>query len=186
MRVFKRKGKVNSMNLETEYLRIVVGRFKSIKDLGDKAIEQLSEDDIHWTLNEESNSVAVIVKHMSGNMISRWTDFLYSDGEKPNREREQEFSDTLSSVTEMKEILDKGWNTLFGALGHLNGEDLLRTVSIRGESHMVLEAIERQLAHIGQIVYIGKQIKKKSWKSLSIPKGQSDAYLEQMLKKHQS
>ena len=90
----------------------------------------------------------------------------------------------------MKEILDKGWNTLFDALGHLNGEDLLRTVCIRGERHIVLDAIERQLAHyayhIGQIVYIGKQIKKKSWKSLSVPKGQSDAYLEQMLKKHQS
>lgn len=178
------------MNIEADYLRIVTERFKIIKSLGDKTIEQLSEDDIHWTLNEESNSVAIIVTHLSGNMVSRWTDFLHSDGEKPNRNREQEFVDNIASKTELRETLEEGWNTLFKALNNLSEKDLLKNVSIRGESHSVIEAIERQLAHyayhIGQIVYIGKQLKGKDWKSLSIPKGKSESYLQQMLKKHQS
>ena len=178
------------MNIEADYLRIVTERFKIIKSLGDKTIEQLSEDDIHWTLNEESNSVAIIVTHLSGNMVSRWTDFLHSDGEKPNRNREQEFVDNIASKTELRETLEKGWNTLFKALNNLSEKDLLKNVSIHGESHSVIEAIERQLAHyayhIGQIVYIGKQLKGKDWKSLSIPKGKSESYLQQMLKKHQS
>lgn len=178
------------MNIEAEYLRIVKERFKSIKSLGDKAIEQLSEDDIHWAFNVESNSVAVIVTHLSGNMVSRWTDFLHSDGEKPNRDREQEFVDNISSTNELKETLEKGWNTLFEALNNLNEKDLLKNVYIRGESHLVIEAIERQLAHyayhIGQIVYIGKQIRNENWRSLSIPKGKSESYLQQMLNKHQN
>jgi len=171
-------------------LRIVKERFKSVKSLGDQAIKQLSEDDIHWTLNEESNSVAVIVTHLSGNMVSRWGDFLNSDGEKPDRNRDQEFFDNISSKTELIETLEKGWNTLFEALNNLSEIDLLKNVYIRGESHSVLEAIERQLAHyayhIGQIVYIGKQIKSEDWESLSIPKGKSESYLQQMLKKYQS
>lgn len=177
------------MSFEAEYLRVVKERFKSVKSLGDKTIEQLSEDDIHWTLNEESNSIVVIVTHLSGNMVSRFTDFLNSDGEKPNRNREQEFVDNVSSKTELIGILEKGWNTLFEALNALSEKDLLKNVYIRGESHSVIEAIERQLAHyayhIGQIVYIGKQIKSEDWKSLSIPKGTSESYLEQMLEKHQ-
>lgn len=178
------------MSMETEYVRIIKERFKSVKSLGDKAIAQLSEEDIHWAFNEESNSVAVIVQHLSGNMVSRWTDFLNSDGEKPNRNREQEFIDHLLTKDEMMGILEDGWNTLFEALHYLSEEDLLKKVYIRAESHVVIDAIERQLAHyayhIGQIVYIGKQIKSKDWNSLSIPKGQSEAYLQQMLKKHQS
>ena len=177
------------MDFAAEYLRVVIERFKSIKNLGDKAIEQLSEADLHWTFNEESNSVSVIVQHISGNMRSRWTDFLNSDGEKPDRNREIEFIDNGASKTEIIETLEKGWNTLFEALNHLNGKDLLKNVSIRGESHLVIEAIERQVAHyayhVGQIVYIGKQLKNKDWNSLSIPRGQSDAYLQQMMKKHQ-
>ena len=177
------------MNIETEYLRIIKERFNSVKSLGDKAIEQLSEDDIHWMPNNESNSIAVIVTHLSGNMVSRWTDFLNSDGEKPNRNREQEFVDHISSKKELIATLEKGWHTLFEALNNLSEKDLLKSVKIRGESHLVLEAIERQLAHyayhIGQIVYIGKQIKNADWKSLSIPKGKSEFYLQQMLNKHQ-
>ncbi|ATP39924.1 hypothetical protein CSE16_07590 [Solibacillus sp. R5-41] len=178
------------MRIETEYLRVIKERFQSVKSLGDNAIEQLVEDDIHWALNEESNSVAVIVSHLSGNMISRWTDFLNSDGEKPYRNREQEFVDNISSKAELIAILEIGWNTLFEALNNLSEEDLLKVVFIRGQSHSVIEAIERQLAHyayhIGQIVYIGKQIKSENWESLSIPIGQSESYLQQMLKKHQS
>lgn len=177
------------MNIGFEYLRMVTERFKSIKKLGDKTIAQLSEDDLHWSMNRESNSIAVIVKHLSGNMVSRWTDFLKSDGEKPYRNREQEFVDHVSSKNELLKIWEKGWSVFFEALNHLKEEDLLKYVLIRGERHLVMEAIERQLAHyayhIGQIVYIGKQIRNEDWQSLSIPRGESDEYLQQMLKKHQ-
>lgn len=122
-------------------------------------------------------------------MVSRFTDFLNSDGEKPNRNREQEFVDNIFTKAELTGILEKGWNTLFEALNNLSEKDLLKNVYIRGESHSVIEAIERQLAHyayhIGQIVYIGKQIKSEDWQSLSIPKGKSESYLQQMLEKHQ-
>ncbi|RWR05030.1 DUF1572 family protein [Siminovitchia fortis] len=177
------------MRVEAEYLRVIKERFKSVKTLGDKTIEQLSEDDIHWKPNKESNSIAVIIKHLSGNMISRWTHFLHSDGEKAYRDRDQEFLDNVSSKAELREISERGWSTLFDTLDRLNEKDLLKNVYIRGESHSVIEAIERQLAHyayhIGQIVYIGKQIKGENWESLSIPKGKSEDYLQQMLKKHQ-
>ncbi|MGE7023763.1 DUF1572 family protein [Solibacillus cecembensis] len=177
------------MSIEKEYLRVIKERFKSVKSLGDKAIEQLVEEDIHWALNAESNSVAIIISHLSGNMVSRWTDFLNSDGEKPYRNREQEFVDDISSKAELIATSEIGWNTLFEALNNLEEKDLLKAVLIRGENHSVIEAIERQLAHyayhIGQIVYIGKQIKSENWESLSIPIGQSDSYLQQMLKKHQ-
>lgn len=176
------------MSIEYEYLRIVKEGFNSVKKLGDKTIQQLAEEEIHWSLNEESNSIVVIVKHLCGNMVSRWTNFLHSDGEKPDRNRDQEFFDDLSSKKEMIRVLDHGWSTLFEALNHLEAKDLLKTVNIRGESHLVIEAIERQVAHysyhIGQIVYIGKQMKGKAWESLSIPMGKSEEYLETMLKKH--
>lgn len=178
------------MTLGNEYLKVVQERFNSLKVLGDKTIQQLSNDDIHWAINESVNNVAVIVKHVSGNMISRWTDFLISDGEKTDRNRDQEFMDTLSTKNELLIAWEKGWATLFNTLSNLNAQDLLTTVYIRGESHTVLEAIERQLAHysyhIGQLVYIGKQVKGDSWESLSIPKGQSEAYLQQILKSNHS
>lgn len=173
------------MGIENEYLRIIKERFAGVKNLGNKTIDQLSDEDIQWAFNEESNSIAVIVKHISGNMVSRWTDFLHSDGEKPNRNREQEFVNTISTKLELIEIWEKGWNVLFEALNQLTEKDLLRNVFIRGESHSVIEAIERQLAHyayhIGQIVYIGKQLKNENWDSLSIPKGKSEEFLQQML-----
>ncbi|GIN93631.1 hypothetical protein J22TS1_46820 [Siminovitchia terrae] len=178
------------MNFGNEYLKVVLDRFKSVKDLGDKTINQLSEDDIHWHLNEASNSVAVIANHLGGNMVSRWSDFLVSDGEKSYRNRDQEFEDDISSKQEMIAVWEKGWNTLFATLNSLEDQDLLKSVYIRGESHTVLEAIERQMAHyayhIGQIVYIGKQIKGENWESLSIPKGKSKEYLQQKLKKPRS
>jgi hypothetical protein len=176
------------MNFGNEYLKVVRERFKSVKDLGDKTINQLSEDDIHWILNEESNSVAVIVKHLSGNMVSRWSDFLTSDGEKSCRNRDQEFENNISSKQELIAIWEKGWNILFDTLSDLGEQDLLKTIYIRSESHTVVDAIERQMAHyayhVGQIVYIGKQLKDKDWKSLSIPKGKSVEYLGYMQKKH--
>ncbi|WLD92318.1 DUF1572 domain-containing protein [Alkalihalobacillus sp. AL-G] len=177
------------MTFEKEYLRVVKERFRSTKNQGEKAIHQLSEDDIHWVLNDASNSVAVIVKHLSGNMVSRWTDFLTTDGEKISRNRDHEFQNTISSKQELMEIWEKGWKVLFKEMDELRGTDLMKTIYIRGEGHTALDAIERQMAHyashIGQIVYIGKQLKGENWKSLSIPKGKSEEFLQQMLKKHQ-
>ncbi|WP_040979509.1 DUF1572 domain-containing protein [Oceanobacillus jeddahense] len=176
------------MRVEEEYLKVIIKRFQSVKELGDKTIGQLTDEQIHWVLNEASNSIAVIVKHLNGNMLSRWTDFLTSDGEKPARNRDQEFEDTIRSVQELKSVWENGWNVLFQALHELNGNDLLQTILIRSEKHTVIDAIERQLAHyayhIGQIVYIGKLIKGKDWETLSIPKGKSKAYLEQMQRKY--
>lgn len=176
------------MDFGNEYLKIIKERFESVKDLGDKTISQLSEKDIHWKLNEASNSIAIIAKHLSGNMISRWSDFLTTDGEKDSRNRDQEFEDDISSKQEMITIWEKGWNTLLETLNGLENQDLLKNVTIRGENHTVLEAIERQMAHysyhVGQIVYIGKQLKNENWKTLSIPKGKSEEYLQEKLKKH--
>ena len=169
------------MNIGNEYLKIVQERFESVKDLGDKTISQLAEKDIHWKLNEASNSIAIIAKHLSGNMISRWTDFLTTDGEKSTRNRDQEFEEDVTSKQEMIINWEKGWDTLFDALNSLENQDLLKNVTIRGERHTVLEAIERQMAHyayhVGQIVYVGKQLKDENWKTLSIPKGKSEEYL---------
>ena len=177
------------MSLGNEYLKVVQERFTSVKSLGEKTISQLSEDDIHWIFNEASNSVAVIVKHVSGNMVSRWSDFLTTDGEKSDRNRDREFEVELLSKQELMTIWEKGWNALFEALNELSDQDLLKSISIRGERHTVLDAIERQMAHyayhIGQIVFIGKQLKGDAWESLSIPKGSSEEYLQQMLEKHQ-
>jgi len=178
------------MNLGNEYLKIVQERFESVKSLGDNTISQLSEEDIHWKLNVASNSIAIIAKHLSGNMISRWSDFLTSDGEKHSRNRDQEFEDDIPTKQEMITIWEKGWNTLLDTLNGLENQDLLKNITIRGEKQTVLEAIERQMAHyayhVGQIVYIGKQLKDENWETLSIPKGKSEEYLQRKLKKHWS
>lgn len=177
------------MDIGKEYLRIVIERFNSVKTLGDKTLNQLTEEEIHWNYNNESNSVAVIVKHLSGNMVSRWSDFLTSDGEKDYRNRDGEFMDDITNKAELIAVWEKGWTVLIDTLTDLTEQDLLKSINIRGEHHLVLEAIERQMAHyayhVGQIVYIGKQIKDKDWKSLSIPKGKSEDYLKEMLEKHQ-
>ncbi|KHF38214.1 DUF1572 domain-containing protein [Halalkalibacter okhensis] len=177
------------MDIGKEYLRVVIERFNSVKILGDKTLNQLSEEEIHWNYNSESNSVAIIVKHLSGNMVSRWNDFLTSDGEKEYRNRDEEFVDDISTKAELITVWEKGWKVLIDTLTDLREQDLLKSINIRGESHLVLEAIERQMAHyayhIGQIVYIGKQLKDNDWKSLSIPKGKSEDYLKEMFEKHQ-
>ncbi|MEC1178158.1 DUF1572 family protein [Metasolibacillus meyeri] len=169
------------------YLTVIQERFKGLKDLGDKTIARLSEEELHWTIHESSNSISIIIRHMSGNMISRWTDFLTSDGEKSSRNREEEFMNTMTTKEELLAIWEKGWCTLFQALEKLSAEQLQSTVYIRGEAHMAVEAIERQVAHyamhVGQILFIGKQIKKDEWESLSIPKGQSNEYNEMMFNK---
>lgn len=176
------------MSVGTYYLRVVINKFEGVKALGEKTMDQLTEEDLHWAINENSNSIAVIIQHLSGNMISRWTDILKSDGEKGNRNRDLEFEDQDLSFQKVKQLWEKGWTLFLGTLRGLNEEDLLKTLTIRGETHTVLEAIERQMSHysyhIGQIVFIGKQIKNDDWKSLSIPKGKSQDFSNEMLKKH--
>lgn len=175
------------MNIGKEYVTVVQDRFKEVKKLGDKTINQLSEKDLHWALNDSSNSIAVMMKHLSGNMQSRWTDIFTMDGEKSWRNRDQEFEVEGLSKSELVRIWNTGWQTLFKALAELKEGDLLKDITIRGEKHTVIEAIERQMAHyayhVGQIVYVGKQIKNDDWQTLSIPKGQSKDFVRKTIRK---
>jgi hypothetical protein len=170
-----------------DFLSLAIDRFKQQQDLGSKTLEQLSgDDDVHWSPDPESNSIAVIVQHLYGNMISRFTGFLTTDGEKPDRNRDREFIEQRLTLNELKAKWNDGWNCVYGAIQPLTEKDLDQEVFIRGESHTVMEAIMRQLAHysyhVGQIVYVGKQIKGSNWKSLSIPKGKSEEYVTQPFK----
>jgi len=157
--------------------------FRYYRSLGEKAMAQLSEEELRYQPGQDSNNIATIVKHLRGNMLSRWTDFLTSDGEKPWRQREQEFEDTLRSRTEIEAAWKEGWDCLFAAIDPLQEEDLSRIVYIRNEGHTVQEALHRQLAHysyhVGQIVYLARLAKAGKWESLSIPKGQSKQYNQQ-------
>ncbi|MEH7308260.1 DUF1572 family protein [Neobacillus drentensis] len=140
----------------------------------EKAIEQLTESELFWSLNEESNSVAIIVKHMSGNMVSRWTDFFTTDGEKPYRNRDDEFVGDIQTKEQVMELWELGWDTFLTALKDIDEEHLLKTINIRNEPHSVIEAIERQMYHysyhVGQIVYLAKIIRSSDWKTLTIPR----------------
>jgi hypothetical protein len=162
------------MSIGKEYLRVVRKQFLDMKMTAERAMEQLSDDELFYRLNEESNSIAIIVKHMSGNMISRWTDFFHSDGEKPNRDRDAEFINDWSTREEVLACWEKGWTTFFHTLNEITENELLKTVTIRNEPHTVIQAIERQMYHysyhVGQIVYIAKQIKSTDWKTLTIPR----------------
>jgi Protein of unknown function (DUF1572) len=151
---------------------------RAYKKLAEKALDQLKDDEYFITLDDESNSVAVVMKHMAGNMFSRWTDFLTTDGEKPNRNRDYEFV-ILPETTkdDMRDYWERGWQCVFDALDPLQVEDLEKTVFIRGEEHTVVQAINRQLMHyayhIGQIVYLAKHFRARDWSSLSIPRNRS-------------
>lgn len=164
----------------TSYLPSVRKQFEYLKTLADKSFEQLSERDFHFQENEHANSIAIILKHIAGNMLSRWTDFMNSDGEKSWRNRDDEFIDSFQSHEDMLAYWEKGWACLFSALDSIGENDLESLVYIRNEGHTVTEAINRQLSHysyhIGQIVFLAKQIKSNDWRSLSIPKGESDTY----------
>ncbi len=168
------------MSIEREFVETVIRRLKYYKELGDRSFDQLEEKDFHFQPNEASNSIAIVIQHLAGNMLSRWTDFLHSDGEKEWRNREEEFAVLAISREQLLERWEKGWNCFLTALGSLQGEDLLKTVTIRGEGLTVIDAINRQLAHypyhVGQIVYISRMIRNQDWQSLSIPRGASDAY----------
>lgn len=162
------------------FLSNIIKQFEYYKMLGDKTFEQIESKDIQWQYNNESNSISIIVKHIVGNMISRWTNFLTEDGEKEWRNRDTEFEFAYFSKEDMIYAWEKGWDCFFNAIKPLQEDDLDRIVYIRNQGHTVTEAINRQLAHyayhIGQIVFLGKMIKGNEWKSLSIPKGKSTSY----------
>jgi hypothetical protein len=167
-------------SLGTAYLQTAIRRLRYYKLLGEKTFGQLTDADFHYAPNEASNSIAVIIQHVSGNMLSRWTNFLTEDGEKAWRNRDEEFEVHNYSKQQLLELWEQGWQCFLNALTSLTENDLLKTIYIREEPLLVIDAINRQLAHypyhVGQILYIGKQIKGANWQSLSIEKGQSEAY----------
>jgi hypothetical protein len=166
--------------MTNNYLESMTKQFEYYKILGEKTFAQLPDDKLSWQFNDESNSIATIVSHLSGNMLSRWTDFLTTDGEKEWRDRDLEFDNNISSRHELMHNWNLGWDCLFNALNFLTQADLLKEVYIRKEGHTVTEAINRQLAHycyhVGQIVFLGKMICNESWTTLSIPKGKSSEF----------
>lgn len=163
---------------------LFIKRFQYYKMLGDKSFEQLSDEQIFWQFNQESNSIAIIVKHVAGNMLSRWTNFLTEDGEKPWRNRDEEFLNTFQSKAEVLDYWEKGWKCLFEALSQINDQNLYSTIYIRNEGHSVIDAVFRQLAHypyhIGQIVFIAKMMKNDDWKTLSIARNKSQDFNNEM------
>jgi hypothetical protein len=165
------------LKFTTSYLEDSLEVFRYYKKLAERAMDQTPDQHLFTALDGEGNSIAIIVKHMAGNMRSRWTDFLTSDGEKPNRNRDSEFEDPAQTREELLADWQNGWECVFGALEPLTDEDLDRTVTIRGEAHSVMQAINRQLAHyphhIGQIVLLAKHFAGESWRSLSVPRGKS-------------
>ena len=166
-------------------LSVAIDELQKIKKLADKSIEQLSDEQLHATLDPDANSVAVLMRHMAGNMRSRWVNFLTSDGEKPDRMRDREFEDPGQSRAELLAEWEHGWQCVFDALTPLSDADLQRTVMIRGEVHSVYKAISRQVAHYAghayQILLLAKHFQGSNWKTLSIPRGQSEEFNKRML-----
>ena len=166
-----------ALQFTTSYVEDSIGVLRYYKKLAERSMEQVSDDQLFAVLDAEMNSIAVIVKHMAGNMRSRWTDFLTSDGEKPDRDRDAEFCDPPPSRAALLECWEDGWQRVLGTLESLSDSDLGRTITIRGEAHSVMQAINRQIAHYpyhcGQIVFLAKHLCGGSWKTLSIPRGAS-------------
>ncbi len=168
------------MEINSTYLESVKKQSLYYKTIGEKAIDQLEPQQIFFSANDDTNSIAVIIKHLAGNMHSRWTDFLTTDGEKEWRNRDSEFEEILTTKEEIMHVWDNGWACFFEALNSLQPHQLSDIIYIRNEGHTVVDALNRQLAHypyhIGQIVFYAKMIKKSDWKSLSIPKNNSISY----------
>lgn len=168
------------MRKNNNFKESALKQFHYYKLLGEKAMEQLTDEQLFISSNEETNSIAVIVQHLAGNMLSRWTDFLITDGEKEWRNRDAEFEAVLNTREQVLELWNKGWHCLFQALEPLEAHQLQEIIYIRNEGHTVMEAINRQLAHypyhVGQIVFYAKLLKGKPWESLSIPKNNSSSY----------
>ncbi|HYF03841.1 MAG TPA: DUF1572 family protein [Patescibacteria group bacterium] len=176
--MFKTKLQITTMDLAQHFLDDALLQFQKTKALADKSFAQLENADFLKTPEAESNSIAIIIKHMHGNMLSRWTDFLTTDGEKPNRNRDSEFEiEADSSQEDLLKLWEDGWTLVLKTVGELTADDVLKTVTIRGEEFTVMQAISRQLTHysyhVGQIVFLAKLFKSASWKSLSIPRGKS-------------
>jgi len=173
--------------MEHSYLSSVIKQFEYIKSLGDKTLAQVPSDKWQWSPNESTNSLAIMVKHLNGNMLSRWTDFLTSDGEKTWRKRDREFIDNFNSIEEIQECWNEGWSCLFETLKSLSHQDLEKEIFIRNMGHTVTEAINRQVSHysyhVGQMVYLGKLIQSSDWQTLSIAKNQSAAYNQEKFAK---
>lgn len=168
-------------DIAAHYLEEAGRQFRGHKRMAESAMSQLRDEDFFVTLDPEANSVAILVKHLAGNMRSRFTDFLTSDGEKPDRFRDREFE--LATGTTRAEVMkwwEEGWNCVFAAINSLKTEDVMRTVTVRGQPHSVMQAINRQIAHYaqhtGQIVFLCKHLRSSEWKTLSIPRGKSESY----------
>lgn len=174
-----------ALEFTTSYVTDSVAIFRQYKRLAEAAFAQLSDEQLQTTIESESNSIAIIVKHLAGNMRSRWTDFLTTDGEKPSRDRDSEFENPPATRAELMEIWEDGWGRLFSALEPLSDADLGRTITIRGEAHSVMQAINRQVAHYschcGQIIFLAKHLQSANWKSLSVPRRGSTEYNERVL-----
>ncbi len=171
-------------DLGRHYLDNVIAEFRLLKKQGERAMAQIADEEFFVTLDAESNSVALLIKHLAGNMRSRWTDFLTSDGEKPDRFRDREFE--LDAGTTREQLLqwwEEGWQLVFNALEPLQPEDAMRTVMIRQEPHTIVQAVNRQLTHyathVGQIVFLVKHLKANEWQTLSVPRGQSEQFNQQ-------
>ncbi len=166
--------------MDANYLNSAIKQFEYYKMLGEKTMAQLTDAQFFWQYNAESNSIATIIKHLSGNMLSRWTDFLTADGEKDWRNRDTEFENDLLTRDELLHLWNAGWTCLLNTLNTLTPADLQKEIFIRNQGHSVIEAINRQLAHypyhVGQMVFIGKMLCNENWTSLSIPKGNSQSY----------
>ena len=176
---------MNEQSIGQHYLDDALYTFRYYKKLAERAFAQISDEEFFRTLDEESNSIAINMKHMAGNMISRWTDFLTTDGEKPERNRDLEF--VMLPETSRDHMLaywERGWQCVFDAVEPLKPEDLMRTIRVRGQDHTVVQAINRQLAHyayhVGQIVYLAKHFKSSEWQSLSVPKNKSAEFNAQL------
>ena len=172
------------MNTEQAFLQSAIKKFKAQKSLGEKTFAQLNDQDFLFKPSTETNSIAVIVQHMHGNMLSRWTNFLTEDGEKEWRKRDEEFEDSFKTKQQIEDAWNKGWACVLDTLENLKPEDLTKTITIRSEPMLVVDAIIRQLDHygyhVGQIVYLGKLIKHKNWQTLSIAKNESKLYTNVM------
>ncbi|HJT88814.1 MAG TPA: DUF1572 domain-containing protein [Bryobacteraceae bacterium] len=166
-----------ALEFTTSYLKDSLSLFRYYKKLVERALEQIRDEDLFTALDAESNSIAIVVKHLAGNMVSRWTDFLASDGEKPGRDRDAEFEDPPRTREELLRMWKEGWQCVFSAIEPLSEEDMQRTIMIRGEAHSVMQAINRQLTHYayhcGQIVLLAKHFGHEHWHSLTIPRRQS-------------
>jgi hypothetical protein len=173
-----------ALQFTTSYLDDCLALFRQYKGLAERSMEQITDEQLFATLGPESNSIAIIVKHLAGNMRSRWTDFLSTDGEKPDRRRDVEFIDPPPTRQDVLEAWEDGWKRLLETLESLSEEDLKRTITIRGEAHSVMQAVNRQVAHyglhVGQIVLLAKHFAGNGWKAVSVPRDQSAEFNRQV------